>query len=335
MVRSASKAKRYFLMLGLTALISSCQGQKPYGGAYLSLLRSIPMPGIRGRIDHMAVNLKDSLVYISALGNNTVEVVDLRKGRLIHSIPGMKEPQGIAYLPGLHELFVAQGQNGSCYFLNGRTFQRIATLRFSSDADNVRFDQATGRIYLAYGSGGIGVIDDSTHRILDRYPLPGHPESFQFEGNRILANIPDAGILAVLDRKTGRILARWVPPGRDNFPMAIDSVHHRLFVGTWHPERLLVWNSESGRLIHSYPITGDADDIYFDESLGLLFISGGSGYINLFYQIGPDTYKQIANIPTRPGSRTSLLVPSWNLFLVAEPQGSGTSAALCLYRYRK
>ena len=140
----------------------SCEGQKPFGENYLQLNKLIPLQNVKGRIDHLDINLKDQVIYVAALGNNSVEVVDLKNGKDIHSINGLDEPQGVCYIPQHQEIFVANGGNGDCYFYN-RTYTKIATVHLSSDADDVRYDSANSKIYVGYCEGGIDVIDANSH----------------------------------------------------------------------------------------------------------------------------------------------------------------------------
>src|SRR5664279_4133177 len=123
-------------------ILTVCKGQSTFGENYLQLKKIISLPGVKGRIDHLDINLKDQIVYIAALGSNVVEVVDLNSGKVIKSIRGLDEPQGIAYIPQSHEIFIANGGNGDCYFYNANTFEKIAAIHLKSDADNVRYDSA-------------------------------------------------------------------------------------------------------------------------------------------------------------------------------------------------
>src|SRR5258707_9344548 len=170
----------WVLLLGCGAF-SGCAGQAPYGMDQLRLTKTIFLPGVKGRIDHLDVNLKDGMVYVAALGNNTVEVVDLIKGNAIHSIGGLDEPQGVGYIPQTQEIFVANGGSGDCYFFNVHTFNKVATVHLESDADDVRYDSADQKIYVGYGKGGIAIIDVGTHKQIGDVKLPAHPESFQLD----------------------------------------------------------------------------------------------------------------------------------------------------------
>jgi hypothetical protein len=93
---------------------TGCNGQATFGENYLPVYKTIPLPGVKGRIDHMDVNVKDQVVYIAALGNNTLEAVSLPNGKVLHSIAGLDEPQGVCYIPQTKEIFVANGGSGDC-----------------------------------------------------------------------------------------------------------------------------------------------------------------------------------------------------------------------------
>ena len=327
--------------MGLICLLTGCSGcsaQRSYGTDQLTLTRTIPLPGIKGRIDHLDVNLKEGIVYVAALGNNTLEVVDLAAGRVVHRVQGLDEPQGVGYIPRTGEVVVANGGSGDCYFYNARTFEKVATIRLGSDADDVRVDPAEGRVYVGYGSGGIAVIDAGTHKQIGDIKLPGHPESFQLDKalKLLFVNVPDAHIVGVADLGQSLLVGKWEnDKAAANFPMAVDTVRHRVLVGYRHPARLVVYDGRTGKKLSSGEMTGDADDLYYDDTAEKVFVSGGEGAVSIFRQEGEGAYKQMANIPTRSGARTSLLVPEGRILVVAARAASGEPAGLLVYQLTK
>src|SRR5438132_3287065 len=128
----------------------------------LRLVQTISLPNVEGRIDHMAVDLKGQRLFIAALGNNTVEVLDLRAGKRIRSISGFHEPQGVGFIPEFNKIFVANAKSGACEVFDVSSFKPIKSIKFSDDADNIRYDAAARRVYVGYGSGGLGIIDAAT-----------------------------------------------------------------------------------------------------------------------------------------------------------------------------
>src|SRR5262249_42334999 len=169
----------------------------------LRLVQTIPLPNVEGRIDHMAVDLKDQRLFIAALGNDTVEVLDLRAGKVIRSITGSHEPQGVGFIPEFNKIFVANAKIAACDVFDGSSLKLIKGLKFTDDADILRCDAAPRRVYVGYGSGGLGIIDAATGDKVGEIKLEGHPESFQLErsGPRIFINIPTSQKIVIVDRE--------------------------------------------------------------------------------------------------------------------------------------
>lgn len=295
---------------------------------------SIPLANVEGRIDHMGIDVQGERLFVAALGNNTVEVLDLRNNKWLTHITGLKEPQGIVFVPRENRLFVANGDDGTLRIFDGSSYKPLTTEHFSSDADNVRYDAARNQIYVGYGDGALGVLDAATGQKVADIPLRGHPESFRLEesGTRIFVNIPNANhSIAVLDREKRSVIATWALEAQANFPMALDEPDHRLLVVTRRPARLVVLNSQSGKIVASEPAVGDADDVFYDAAHKRIYISGGEGFIDVFEQRDPDHYAPIARIPTAPGARTSFFVPELNRFYLAVPHRGNQTAEVRVY----
>ena len=310
-------------LMGLTSLALNAHAGEP---TPLRLVQTIPLPNVEGRIDHMAVDLKGQKLFIAALGNNTVEIVDLSAGKRIRSITGLHEPQGVGFIPEFNKLFIANGKSGACDTFDGLSFKLVKSVKFSGDADNIRYDAAARRVYVGYGSGGLGVIDAASGDQLGEIKLEGHPESFQLEksGPRIFVNVPTSQKVIVVDREKLAAIAAWPTGGSTaNYPMALDETHHRLFVGFRKPAKLVVFDTEAGKAVANLDSAGDADDIFYDGSRRRIYISGGEGFLSIFQQYDPDHYKPITKIPTATGARTSLFVPELSrLYLAVSHRGT-------------
>jgi hypothetical protein len=301
----------------------------------LEKVRTIPMPGVEGRIDHMAVDIERHRLFVAALGNNTLEVLDLERGNRLHTIIGLREPQGVAYLSRAGRIVVANGKDGSCRFFDGQTYQPIAQIDCGEDADNVRYDEHGDRIYIGYGQGALAEIDPVKLARVADIQLPGHPESFQLEskGSRIFVNVPSAREVDVIDREKALLVARWpMEAFQANFPMALDEANHRLLVGCRKPARLVVCDTRSGKLIASLPCVGDTDDVFYDGRLHRVYVSGGEGSVSVFQQADADHYNLLATAPTAPGARTSLFVPATNRLYIAVPHRNKQQAEIWEYK---
>jgi hypothetical protein len=215
----------------------------------LKLVRTIPLPGVSGRIDHMAADTQGHRFFMAALGNDTVEVMDIEAGKRLQTISGCSEPQGLVFLPKQNHLFIANGGSSELKIYDGEKFQLLKTTGSLGDADNVRLDATNNRVYVGFGSGALGAFDTNGVQVAN-IPLDGHPESFQLEqnGNRIFVNVPGDRSIAVIDRVQQNVVAKWrLTEAHSNFPMALDEANHRLFVGCRSPARLLVLDTTSGK----------------------------------------------------------------------------------------
>jgi DNA-binding beta-propeller fold protein YncE len=276
--------------------------------APLVLTGAIPLENVHGRIDHFGFDPKNR-IFVSALGNNTEEIIDLSAQRVVHTISGVPAPQGVVYSPETNKLFVASTK-GKLYIYDGTTFDLITTIDFQGDADNLRYDPTEKRVYVGYGddeTAALGMVDATTNKRLDEeFKTGAHPESFQLEtsGSNIYVNVPDLKQIAVINRKTHAI-SRWNLSLGGNFPMALDEPDHRLFIATRAPARMAVFDTESGKLVTALPCAQDADDLYYDTARKRIYVSGGEGYISIFQQKDADHYDLLAKVSSSLGARTS------------------------------
>jgi len=316
---------------GLILLGSCCGGM---GQEVLALQKTIALAGVEGRFDHAAADEATHRLFFAALGNNTLEVVDLAGGKRLHTITGLKEPTGVAFLPEEKLLVVASGGDGSCRFYDAATYAEKGRVKELEDADNVRFDAKAKRVYVGYGEGALGVIDATTMKLVRSIALPKHPESFQLERNgpRIFVNVPGAKQIAVIDREEGKVVARW--PLTDftaNFPMALDEAGHRLFVGCRSPARLLVIDTKAGGRVADAPLSGDIDDLFFEREGARLLASCGEGFIDLFRVDPAGHATRTSKTKSAGGARTSFFNPSLG-YALAVPHRGGQGAEIRLFQ---
>jgi len=276
----------------------------------LQLEEQIPVPGVTGRLDHFTADFKRKRVFVSALGNNSVEVIDTFAGKVVHSIKGLAQPQGPLYVAGVDKLYVANAEDGKVRVYDGATYTLRKTIDLGEDPDNMRYDDASKTLFVGFGEedGGIAMIDPKTdERVGMVYKTEGHPESFQVEakGGRIFVNVPDAGyVVESIDRKTGAV-TKWPLKGlRGNYAMALDEENNRLFTITRKTPMMVVLNTETGAEVARLRSAGECDDVFFDASRKRVYVIGGSGVISVFQEVDPNHYELVADVPTGIGIRT-------------------------------
>jgi len=305
--------------------------------AALQPTQTVPLPGVGGRFDHLALDLTGQRLFVAALGNDTVEVIDLAGWKRVRTITGLRKPQGVAYIPERNRVVIASGGDGTVKFLNGTAYALEQTLESLDDADNVRVDAANNAIYVGYGDGALAVIDAVTAKQTGTIKLAGHPESFQLEqrGRRIFVNVPDAKHVAVVDRRTRSVVATWpMAEFQANYPMSLDETSHRLFIGCRRPARLVVLDTESGQRVADIAISGDTDDLFYDAARKQIYVVCGAGSIDVVTQRDADHYELRERVPTSPGARTAYFAPELEMLFLAVAQHGNRAAEIRTYQVK-
>lgn len=336
----------------------------------LRLTRTISLPGvgipskttgtaaIPGRLDHLAYDETTGRLFVAALEQGSLEVIDLKKGKRIRRIEGLKKPQGIAVVRPAGCLVVACGDENGVHVYGLDDLVERAVTPVGQDADNVRTD-GTNLAYIAFGpdqgAGGLAVYDAAALKKVGQIPFASHPESFQFDlrpgSKRIFVNLPgkkradNDGSVAMVDRSTGQTLAMWHLEGAaQNFPMAIDAEHDRVFVATRKPAMLFCLDGQTGKVISKAPCVADSDDLYFDRMTGCVFVIGGGRRVGepaIGASPGADAaldefrvdsaggITKVVSVATSPHARTGFLAPQRRaIYVVCPPRGAEDAKVL-------
>ncbi len=302
----------------------------------LSQVGAIALPSVEGRIDHLAVDVDAQRLYVAALGNNTVEVLDLKGSQRLESLPGFREPQGIVVAADPKAVVVANGQGGGAQFIDAVDFHPTRSVHLGDDSDNVRYDPVARRVFVGFGGGALAAINPIDGKVAGEAKLAGHPESFQLErgSSRIFVNVPSADHIAVVDRVSMKVIATWPVVGaKANYPMALDEATHRLFVGCRRPAKVLVFDTTTGKESGSFGIVGDTDDLFYDAVRKRLYVTGGEGFIDVF-QEEAGRFNRLAHVATAAGARTSLFVPDHKRLYLAVPHRGAQKAEIRIYETR-
>ncbi len=333
------------IFLGFLILTGLALGQD---APALSPKDPIRLTKVEGRMDHLGIDMKGQRLFATAFDNHTLEVIDLKTGRQVHTITGLDEPQGAFCDPANNRLFEANGGDGTVKIFDATTFKLLQTVTLDLDADNVRYDARgkhivvgyggekflAGKVARAGGGGALAILDSDGKKVGD-IPLDAHPESFQLEkiGTRVYVNVPDKQEVEVADLIKGTVLDRWPVSCTTNFPMSLDEAHHRLFVGCRIPARLAVFDTETGKIIASPAIVEHTDDLFFDASTGRIYILG-EGFIEAWKEKDPDHYELYGRYPTPADGRTGLLVPDLKELFETIPHHGQQGAQISVYEIK-
>ncbi len=310
----------------------------------LKLVQSIPMPSVKGRIDHMDVDVKGKRLFVSGLENGSVEVVDLQAGRWTKSIAGFLKPQGIAYVPALNKFFVASGDDGMLRVFRGDTLELLDTIKLELGPNRVAYDAARQVLYVGYGGkdagkdyGEVGAIDARTDKKIFDVQVAAHPSELLLDktGDTLFVFISVASKIQVVDIAKRGVRETWPVSSQRPGDAALDETSGRLFIGTHTPPEMIAMDAKTGKEVAHLPTTDGMDGVYFDAARKRVYISGGRGEdvgsVYVYQQKGPDSYEIAGKIPTRPGAGTSFWSPELNRYYVAAPANGQEPAAILVF----
>ena len=323
----------------LLAPVLSIHGQDK---SPLKFLQKIPMPNVKGRLDHLGVDLKGMRLFVAALGEdqNTVEVIDIKSGKWVASIPGQSKPQGLFYSPDFKKLFVADGTDGTCKIFTGDTFKLIDSLPIGTDADHVGYDPANKYLYVGFGnakSGGLAIIDTRNDKHIADIKTEARSGGIKIEKTRqqTFVTLTGATHLGVVDLKKREQVAAWLTGVTSNVALALDEKHHRLFDGVRDPATLIVLDTETGKESSRLEGVAGIDDLWYDSAHHRVYSSGGRGfdvgYVYTYQQKDADHYELIGKVPTAPGAGTSFWSVELDRLFVAAPANDKDEAAILVF----
>ena len=323
---------RWVILLAASLIWPAVTGAQT-ASAPLILEAKIPLGQVSGRIDHLGIDVKRRRLLVAELGNNSLGVVDLAAGKVLSSIAGLSEPQGVAYVPFADSVFVANAGDGSVHVLRRENLTPIGRIELGDDADNVRVDAARHRVLVGYGKGALAVIDPVSLSKIADIRLKAHPEGFQIDdtGTQVFVNVPDAREISVVDVATGSTGSLATQGAGSNFPMAIDGDAHRCLVVFRSPPTLMALSSQDGHVVAQAETCGDADDVFVDRKRRRVYVSCGQGVVDVL-ELVEAGYRRLARVPTVSGARTSLFVPELDRLFVAVRAGSNEPAAIWVFR---
>jgi DNA-binding beta-propeller fold protein YncE len=339
----------------LFALLTSCtvaaplvQAASSHGDSPVTLINTTYLPEIVGDFDHFTVDLKRGHLFVSAEVHHSVEVFDLKTGTHLQSIGGFKTPHSIAFAAEKDELMVADGGDSSLVLVSGEDFHRLNRIQLidgsatgKGDSPDAAYYDAANRLYYI-GNGGvsanlpdsqISIFSVDQGKLVGAISIPGNNvESMGVDNlhHRLYVNIRDKHQVGVVDLQAGKVITTWTTPDlTGNTALVVDPEHERVFVAGRRPGIFYVFDRD-GKMVIQKPCVNINDDMTWDPVLKRIYVSGIQG-LSIFHQDSPDSYSEIANIPTN-GGKTSFYVRQTHQFFVIHPRTDVDIAGLLMYR---
>ena len=299
---------------------------QPAPAAELELVQTITLKGKAGNLDHLAIDAKRERLFLANKANNSLDVIDLKTGKLVEQKANQTAIQGVAYAPEVDRVFVGLGTGGLCNVFDGESYKILKTIKFKDDADNVRYNPKTGLVYVAHAENALGVIDAKTFALKADIKLPASAEGFQIETgrSRLYLNSPSASAVLVIDTEKNEVMKTFsMKKAGDAHPLVLDEANKRVFVGCRKEPMIVILDSETGKEIAGVTIPKGIDDLHLDAKRKRMYASCGEGFLVVLEQVDADTLKIVEKIPTAEGARTCLYLPQTGRLYLAVPRQAG------------
>jgi DNA-binding beta-propeller fold protein YncE len=329
------------VLLFVSAIIAWGQRKEP-----LSFVQSIPLPWLHdGDFDQFAVDLEGHRLFVAAEENSAVEVIDLRANKLIHTISDLKAPHSIFYRRDLNKLFVSDGGAPELKIYDGDSYNVVGNIKLEGNPDLIAYDPSTNYMYVTNSKPGdsdhpsysyISVVDStSSEKLADIKIDSAHVDAMELEksGPRMFVNMSSRNAVGVIDRQKRTVVATWsiAQEGQQNLAMAFDEASHRLFTVTRKPAKLIVLDSDSGKIISSLPCVDMVDGAVFDASSRRIYVPG-TEFVDVFHERDTSHFDLIAHVQGAFRAKTAILIPQLNQFYLAVPHHGEKSAEVRVFK---
>jgi hypothetical protein len=269
--------------------------------------------GGEGGWDMVTVDSEHKLVFVPR--STHTMVLDAATGKTVADIPGQERAHGAEIVPSAGRGFISDGKDGSVTVFDLKTYAVLGKVKAADDADGIFYDPASGKVLVACGDAGVLVpispdVDLKTGKADAPVDLGGKPEFFTVDGKgKAYVNLEDKDQVAVVDTKTMKVVDKWpVAPGGSPVGMAIDTAHRRLFIGCRKPQKLIVMDADSGKVLADLPIGAGCDGTQFAG--GDAFVSCGDGTLAVARETAPGKFEIVQNVQTMRGARTIGIDPA-------------------------
>jgi DNA-binding beta-propeller fold protein YncE len=273
----------------------------------LDVVKTIKLTGPAGkRLEHMALDAKRDRLFVANAANNSLDLIDLKQGKVLKSVPGQEGIQGVVYLAEGDRVFATLA-SGLCNIFEGDSLKLLKSHKVAG-ADNPYHDAKNGIVYVTAADKKLSMIDAKTLNVKGEVNLPSAPASLVVEKGRprmyVNAHVPRQ--VHVLDTTKHEVLKKYQLDEAGNYPLALDEPNKRLFVGCRMEPRLVVLDTESGKQLASVPIPHDVDDIFFDAKRKQVYLSCGEGFLMILRETQTNRFEVREKLPTVKMARNCL-----------------------------
>jgi DNA-binding beta-propeller fold protein YncE len=314
------------LCLAAAAALAALLLAAPAPAAELELVKTLQGKGKAGNLDHLAVDVKGERLFLANKANDTLDVFDLKSGKVITQKPGQTAIQGVAYAPESNLIFVGLGSNGLCNVIDGADYKIKETIKFKDDADNVRYNPRTNLVYVAHAENSLGVIDAKSFVLKADIKLGTTAEGFVMEAKRprLYLVTPKPSQLLVIDTEKNKVTNTYpITKAGGGHPIALDEENHRVYVGCRDKPMVVILDTETGKEVGGAEIPGGIDDLHIDLKRKQLYASCGEGFLVVLKIADGDKLETAEKVKTVKDARTCVFEPETSRIYLGVPRQEG------------
>ena len=329
---------RNYLAISVAICIATAVPMQAQDAAPLRTVRTIQLPAaVKGSFDHLTVDLSHHRLFVTPEDYKAVLVLDLATGNVIHEITGIGRPHAVLYREDLNRIYVTDGADGALKTFDGATYGLLKTTALAKDADSIGYDPSRKLLYVDNGGKDEGkkysllsIIDTGSTKKLADITIDGETlEAMTLDvfRPRMYVNNKAKNQIEVFDRVKGAVVASWpVALCKNNVAMGLDEQHQRLFVAC-RDGKTAVFDTNTGKELQALSIATGVDDMVYDAGTKRIY-AAANGVVSVLEQTDADHYRALGSVPSGPGGKTGLLVPSLNRYFVAVPQHGSQNASI-------
>ena len=258
-----------------------------------------------GGWDYLNVDEVNGRIFVSHA--TVAQVIDIKTGKLVGTIPDTKGIHGIAIANDLNKGFTSNGRDSSVTVFNLKTLEVITKIQVTGqNPDAILYDPFSQMVFTCNGrSNNSTVIDAKENKVIATIPLDGRPEFSITDGKgKIFVNIEDKSVINVINSATLKVEQHWpIAPGEEPSGLALDNQTHRLF-SVCGNKLMVVIDAETGKIITTLPIGDRCDGVAFDPEKKRAYASNGEGSITVVQEENNNSFKVLETVTTQPGAKT-------------------------------
>jgi YVTN family beta-propeller protein len=273
-------------------------------------------PGGKEYWDYITFDPSSRRLYISH--NTEVKVVDADSGKIVGSIPDLKRVHGIALVNDLGRGFISDGGADEVVVFDLKTLEATAHIKTGGNPDCIIYDPASKHIFAFNGkTNNTSVIDPRSATVLATIEMGGRPEYAVTDGRgTIYDNIENKNEVVAIDSMNNTVKTHWpIAPAEEATAIDLDVQHHRLFIGGRN-KILAIMDTDSGKIVQTFPIGGGVDTNIFEPSSGFLFTAVREGALHVFHEDSPAKFSVVETVTTEFGARNMALDPRTHMLFI-------------------